>query len=457
MKPAQGIHPEFTLPKIWSGPENIIQYVREGRKSVLNIIPFSTLEQKGESFRSWAGNTHYIVDPSLLRIMFRDRVHEFQKSRSMIVLFEPTVPTSVIISHGKTWEEQHRIMGKVFNWRNIQAFDGPIRAICDEFFADGGLPEGSNVNVTPIMQNLTYAIIARLLVSKPNGSQMFRLVEAFDQVLERTMRMHTFDLALARMPFLPNPRRLLYAKIIAELSDSAQEILNWRAASPPPEQQDFLEVLFEAYDYRANPTKQNARHIRDNIATFLIAGHETTAMALAWGIYAASFLPKTQDKICKEAREANALGDLVRTEAFIQEALRLFPSAPALLRHAPKNENFGGFKLKKGETIIVPIISLHRHRDLWSNPDQFLPERFIGFSPAPFTYLPFGAGPRVCIGSALAMMEAKIIFSKLMERFRFSPGSEQPIAQSILTLRSQNGIKINVKRRRSSAKPPIRA
>jgi cytochrome P450 len=183
---------------------------------------------------------------------------------------------------------------------------------------------------------------------------------------------------------------------------------------------------------------------------FMIAGLGTTALALAWAIYLLARYPEWQEKVREEARTLG--GGLVTDEPSVarqvaQEALRLYPPAPILARAVIRRTTLDGIQLWPGQTIIIPIYATHRHRSSWDRPDSFDPERFN----ASRTYdrsafLPFGAGPRLCIAASFALTEITAILSTLVQRFRFSSAGEEPIVSLRIGTYSLNGLHAAVER-----------
>ena len=185
-----------------------------------------------------------------------------------------------------------------------------------------------------------------------------------------------------------------------------------------------------------------------------VAGHETTALTLAWSLYLCAFDPAVQAAARTEAQ--SALGNRAATTAdipnlplirrIVDEALRLYPPAAFLARTAQKPDTLCGREVRKNDTIILPIYALHRHHALWANPDAFDPDRFLT-QPTRFSYLPFGDGPRICIGASFALQEAVIILATLLARFRYSLiEGRAPKPVMILTLRPQGGVWLGVER-----------
>ena len=201
------------------------------------------------------------------------------------------------------------------------------------------------------------------------------------------------------------------------------------------------------------------RDVLDNLLTFLVAGHETTALALIWTFYLLSLHPKIAERVVQEV-EAVTQGDSLReehiealsyTRQVVQEAMRLYPPAPVVVRAAIRDVSVGDELIRAGSPTYISVYAIHRHRLLWDEPDTFDPDRF---APAAvkarhrYAYLPFGAGPRICIGMSFALLEAVVILARLLRSIRPSlrPGYVPELKQRI-TLRPAAGMPMRLERR----------
>jgi cytochrome P450 len=196
--------------------------------------------------------------------------------------------------------------------------------------------------------------------------------------------------------------------------------------------------------------------IVDNVVTFLIAGHETTSQALTWTLYLLALFPEWQEAVRQEVRSLAGNGVIGREElaklplldAVFQEAMRLYPPAPVLMRRTVAPVTLGGMTLGAGATITIPVYIVHRHKRLWRDPLKFDPSRFATEAKATrhrCAYMPFGAGPRTCIGGTFAMVEGKTMLASLLGRASFAlPDGEQPTPFARITLRPKEGLRLNV-------------
>ena len=202
------------------------------------------------------------------------------------------------------------------------------------------------------------------------------------------------------------------------------------------------------------PTAMNASELRDNLLTFIVAGHETTALTLGWALYLCAFDQDVQEKLRAEAQSVlngrvatyDDVSKMPYCEQVIKETLRLYPPAAFLSRTAQESDELCGREIRRKDTVMLPVYALHRNELLWDNPDAFDPDRFgEGASYDRFSWLPFGDGPRVCIGSHFAMVEAQIILSTLISRFKFKriPGKD-PKPVLVVTLRPEGGVPLEV-------------
>jgi cytochrome P450 len=196
--------------------------------------------------------------------------------------------------------------------------------------------------------------------------------------------------------------------------------------------------------------------IIDNMMIFLLAGHETTANALTWTLYLLALFPEWQERAREEIKRVAPDGKIGREqidqldilEELFQEAMRLFPPAATLMRKTREPVTLGGVELAKGATVVIPIYVIHRHRKLWDDPLSFDPTRFRPEARAKrhrCAYMPFGAGPRTCLGAAFSMIEGKTLLATMLARARFElPKGERPMPLIRLTLRPKQGLKLKV-------------
>ena len=216
---------------------------------------------------------------------------------------------------------------------------------------------------------------------------------------------------------------------------------------------DLLDLLLEGEDPKSG-RRMTTAELRDNLLTFIVAGHETTALTLGWALYLCAFDQGVQDRARAEAQavlgaRAATAADVARLpyiRRIVDETLRLYPPAAFLSRSALRPDTLAGREVRPGDTIILPVYALHRHHMHWAEPDRFDPERFADPKAIDrFAYLPFGDGPRICIGANFALQEAVIVLATLLARHRFAPvQGKAPRPVMILTLRPEGGVWLTV-------------
>jgi cytochrome P450 len=232
----------------------------------------------------------------------------------------------------------------------------------------------------------------------------------------------------------------------------AQAIEARRRQTEPPAD-DLLDHMLSAQDPETG-RRMTAEQLIRNMQFFIVAGHETTALAICWSLYLLAHTPEYQDRARAEATRqlqgrAAGAADLPAMPFILQvleEAMRLYPPVGLLARNVVADDELCGRIMRPNDTLFLPIWALHRHQMWWEMPDAFDPDRFAPDRRArdKYQYLPFGAGPRVCVGANFAMMQAQIILSTLIQRFRFAPSGPQPRPVMMMTVRPEPGLYLMV-------------
>jgi cytochrome P450 len=311
-------------------------------------------------------------------------------------------------------------------------------------------------DVAADMTELTFAILAETLFSGQISASSQHFAADVNALLHRMGRVDPMDLMRAPS-WVPRVTRIGGQKLLDQFRNMVHEAMDLRLdlmrtdrASAP---EDFLTLLLE----QSGPGGLTKEEIEDNILTFIGAGHETTARALAWTLYCVANSPHIRDAMEEEIDRVLATGSepvewldmMPQTRAAFEEALRLYPPAPSINRAAIADDswtNAAGTKVEihAGMTVLVMPWTLHRHELYWDKPRAYMPERFLPENRGKigrFQFLPFGAGPRVCIGATFALQEAVIALAVLMSRFRFDLTPEtNPWPVQKLTVQPQNGL-----------------
>lgn len=436
-----------------TAPLGLVGSFLAGRRNVLELIPEVATHApilSGRTGRRW----HMVMDPEALRQILRDRVEDYPKSLVTRLILGPAIGQSLFVAEGEHWLWQRRAAAPVFTHRNVAAL-GPVMTAAAERAAERlAAAAGRAADVQAEMVTATFEVISDVTFSGGEGFDRATVHRAIDDYIGQTARVSFLDM-LGLPGWVPRPHRLLGQAGMQDMKRVADQAIDRRRATGAKGTPDLLDLLLAAED-PATGRRMSTDELRDNLLTFIVAGHETTALALAWSLYLCAFDPAVQDRARGEAQAV--LGDRAATaadlpslpliRAIIDEAMRLYPPAAFLSRTAQRPDRLLGREVQKGDTVILPIYALHRHHTLWPDPDRFDPSRFRDpKAVARFSYLPFGDGPRICIGASFAVQEAVIILATLLARFRFDrvPGRE-PKPVMILTLRPEGGIWLNVSR-----------
>jgi len=448
--------PETRLPvrvPLGTKPLGIWGSLQAGRRNVLGLVPEIAVRQpmvSGTTGKRW----HMVMDPAALRHILRDAVDSYPKSVVTKLILEPAIGDSLFVAEGREWLWQRRTAAPVFSHRNVAALAPVMTAAAERASARLTQAQGRAANLFDEMVAATFEVIADVTFSGGEGFDRAAVHRAIEQYISQTAKVSILDI-LGAPPWVPRPSRLIAGSAMREtkrMADLAIDRRRSEGAKPVP---DLLDLLMAGEDKQTG-RKMTTAELRDNLLTFIVAGHETTALTLSWALYLCAFDPAVQAEARAEAQEV--LGDraataedvarLPLTRRIVDEALRLYPPAAFLSRTAMADDRLCGREVRRGDTVILPIYALHRHRLLWSDPDAFIPSRFADpKSVDRFAFLPFGDGPRICIGANFAIQEAVIILSTLLARFRFTPiPGRDPKPVMILTLRPEGGVWLGIER-----------
>lgn len=365
----------------------------------------------------------------------------------------------LVTSEGELWSRQRRLIQPAFRHREVAGFaEAMIEAATDVARRWQALAvEGQPVDVAAEMMRLALDVVGRTLFSSDLADETAAISPAVG-VLVRDMveRMSTgpgmVTLAVPRLPTPANRR----ANAALNILDAVVARLVARRRALPESQRpaDLLSMLLAARD-ETSGAGMDDRQVRDEVMTFLIAGHETTANALAWTWYLLSTHPLVMRRLRDELHAVLAGRDptpddidkLVYTKAVVQEAMRLYPPVAAIGREALRDDEIGGYPVPARSTILISAWVSHRNPEFWPAPEAFDPDRFLPAAPEHprLAYLPFGAGPRQCIGAAFAIQEAVIAVAVLAARFQgdLVPGHRvEP--QLGVTLRPRHGLAMTI-------------
>lgn len=422
-----------------------------GRRNLLELIPEIATRQpmvSGRTVKRW----HMVMDPGALRHMLKDRVEDYPKSDVTKAILAPAIGDSLFIAEGAHWHWQRRAAAPAFSPRSVQSLAPVMTAAAERAAGRIAARAGGPADLFEEMVATTFEVISDVTFSGGEAFDRAAVHRAIDAYIASTARISLLDI-IGAPAWVPRPARLVSAPAMRAMKAMADRAIDLRRGSGARPVPDLLDLLLDGEDPETK-RRMTTAELRDNLLTFIVAGHETTALTLSWALYLCAFDPAVQDRARDEARAvlgarpatAADLPHLPYIRQIVDETLRLYPPAAFLSRTAKRPDMLCGRDVRPGDTVMLPIYALHRHHSLWPDPPAFDPGRFAGGGVHDrFAYLPFGGGPRICIGASFALQEAVIVLATLLSRFRFSPvPGHAPRPVLILTLRPEGGVRLNV-------------
>jgi len=407
-------------------------------------------------YRKLGFEVAFVMDPDLIEsVLFSDR-DKFSRSPFYEDVMGDMAGEGLLTSEGEHWRWQRRLATPLFSSDEIvaayvPAFASACRPVLQRWSQAG---VGETQTIGPDLAGATLQALQDTLLGVDLSEEDRRLTEDAAAIFLSCSGWRSIYSVLRLPRFIPHPRRSAMQRACARLRAMALQVLTRRRADGSAGD-DLLLRLMAARDPATGEAMPD-RLIVDNILTFLIAGHETTAQALTWTLYLLARFPDWQERVRQELRDCvntgpisgDHLQQLTLLDAVFQEAMRLFPPAPVLMRRSRTNVRLGQLSLAAGATVVIPIYVVHRHRSLWQDPLHFDPSRFAAGSKTKrhrSAYLPFGIGPRACIGGAFAKTEGKTMLATLLAGAHFDlPEDELPVPRARITLRPKDGIRLKV-------------
>ncbi|MBQ0819682.1 cytochrome P450 [Microvirga sp. HBU67558] len=427
----------FVPPHPDPAPENLSPRQLASLMRTNNIRVWSQRAYEEEVVvRRFFGRSSVLFNaPDAIRHVLVDHPEAYGRTRATLRILKPLLGEGLFTSEGPSWRHQRRTLAPAFTPRSVELLIPHIRSVTTEMIGGLTAAEKEQVDLFPMIQRLALEIAGRTMFSLEMGQHGPALRDQIMRYGQRLGRPHLFDFVV---PIgLPTPHDLARAWFrrgwIRLIEQILAERLTAKAHASGP--RDLLDLLMAARDPESGQGF-SPRQLRDQIATMILAGHETTAVALCWSVYLLAQVPEVQERIAQEAAtvladsgEESQLSKLTYTRAVLDEVMRLYPPAYVIVRAARQPDNVAGVVMKPGDLAIISPWVLHRHQKRWHDPDAFVPERFLPGAAAidRFAYLPFGVGPRVCIGAHFALTEATLVQAELMRSFRIELVTSRPV------------------------------
>ena len=409
----------------------LLDFAQKAGKNIFSVIPDATMRQ---TYLRGPGNIHYVCDPDVVTELLAGAGRSFPKSQFTRNVIGPAVGNGMILSEGEKWREQRHRYAPLFAARNLPVLTSHFAATGEElatFLANAN----GEVDVADTAQEATLANISRVMFSGNQAVAKRDVRDGMRRFTDYISYMSLFDL-MGLPTWLPRLKWFRSKKAITDLRNLTRSVIQIRQAQRHEKPEDFLDLLIEALE----TDKEDIETTIDNLLTFVAAGYETSANTIAWALYLLAVYPETQKKLHLEIKEACADGPISFEslplmpflQAHVRETLRLYPAGALFARDATVDTEIGGVLFKKGDVIMFPVYSLHRNEMLWEKPQEYQLERFLDRKYKRGQYMPFGDGPRICIGAQYAETEIMVLLATALRRVFFSLSSH-PIPEPNLT------------------------
>ena len=402
-----------------------------------------------------------VHEPGAIRHVLLDNAANYRKDRLQRRVLSAGLNDGLLSAEGEQWRVQRRVLAPMFARRRVMDF-APAMMAAAEALIDrwSSLGERAAIDVAAEMAKVTLDVVERTIFSDGFGSDAEDIRMAMATYFNTIGKISPLDI-LGVPDFVPRLSRLRVRSTLKFFEAEVDRVIAARrrvlAEQPDRAPNDLLTHLLEALDTGGGDGLTEAE-VRSNILTFIAAGHETTANTLSWALFLLSQSREWRERVETEVdrgltglASAGLADRLVQTRAVIEETIRLYPPISAISRVALGDDALNVETVRPGSLIVISPYVLHRHRLLWDRPDAFDPGRFLGNAASAidrFAYLPFGAGPRKCIGSTFALQEATLVLAAIVKHFSFELRPGHAVWPSLrVTLRPANGLPMIIRQR----------
>ena len=442
--------PPFTLVDVPGGVP-LFGHLGEFKKRPLETM-FRWWRQHGDALRFQLGpkTLHLFSHPDLAEAIL------VQQSDCFVKVYDPQRPVGLalvlgnglVTSSGEVWKYHRRIIQPIFHRSRMAAMADRMARVGEQRIAGWSALEGQPVDIAAEMMQLALEVISQTMFTTSMAQHIGQISRALRVSLKYAF--DSFHNPLRLPSWVPTQRNREFRSVMQFMDGLIYGLLAERRRTGATHG-DLLDLLLQARDDETGMGLSD-QELRDEALTIFAAGHETTANALAWTWYLLATHPEAKARFHEEvdrvlqgrAPNAEDLPQLPYTRAIFDESLRLYPPAPAVQRKAATNTTVCGLPLPAGALVLVGTYNLHRHPGFWTSPDRFLPERWLdGEQPAArYAYLPFGAGPRACVGIHFASVEGPLLLALIGRRYDLQLAQETVEPELMVTLRPKGGIRM---------------
>ena len=423
------------VPTVPEAPLGAAAFLRAIRTNALTMWPKAAYREDFTT-RKLFGQTNVLLNtPEAIHHVLVANPGNFRRSPASIRILRPITGEGLLLSEGDTWKLQRRTVAPALGPRVMPMLARHIVASTDKAIDSLRAVAGTPIDLLSTMQNLALDIAGRSMFSLSMdrfGAPMRSMLYEYG---DKYSKPYLLDVLLP--PSIPAPRDIGRAWFKRRWMKLIETILATRLAEPPPEApRDLFDLLRAARDPETGAGFSPVQ-LRDQVATLILAGHETTAATLFWALIMLAEASEEQEWLAEEAATVPidpengyaAMASLIRTRAVVNETLRLFPAAFTLVRETIAQDRAGAVDLPPRSIVMIAPWVLHRHHAHWQDPEVFKPARFMPDQPAParFAFMPFGAGPRICVGAQFATAEAMLVLAAIVGRFRVTRTDSRPV------------------------------
>jgi cytochrome P450 len=431
----------------------VLGSLREVQRDPLGLLR-DGFRDHGDVVRLRFGTTRALLlaHPEHIGRVLHDNHRNYDKHNVDYAVLRRLLGNGLLTSDGEFWRRQRRLMAPMFHRHRVAGFCNLMVNSTLEMLErwDAMARSGESFDVAAEMTRLTLPIVAKALFSADVSDDAEAIGAALTEVNRQLGEFSLLDMFW----MIPTPRKRRFRAAVQTLDEVVGKIIDARGRATY-RNEDLLSMLLEAVDEETSKG-MTPRQVRDEVLTLLLAGHETTANALAWTWYLLARNLAAENKLHDEiastlgerAPGAPDLPQLRYTRMVIEESMRLYPPAWAISRNAIGEDEIGGYPVRPRTNIIICSFVTHRHPSFWEEPERFDPERFSSERSQrrpDFAYLPFGGGPRVCIGNAFATTEAQLVVATIAQRYRLRLVPGHPVElHPLITLRPRHGIRMTL-------------
>jgi cytochrome P450 len=447
------LYPPTVTPS--ARPLPLLPFLARFVRNPLRSLPRAVYEEPVVTYGGKRPLIVWVTDPALIEAVLLKDAEHFPKTRLDRRVLKPIVGDGLLSAQGDSWRWQRKLASPLFRHAELLGYVPSMVEAAQECVARfHALRPEPILDIEEAMTETTFSVIARTIlagIDEREGNAIKRAARAYLDPI--TWEVAASLLMLREETWHPGKRRM--RKAAAETRAIVQRLLDKRRVAGSTGD-DLVARMLAALDPATGQPMSDDRII-DNLATFLLAGHETTAKALTWTLYLLARAPEWQDRVREEVRSVigsepigpEIVGKLPLTSCVLKESMRLYPPVPIMTRVNAADAEIGSMHLPNPTLIVIPIYAVHRHRLLWQDPDRFDPDRFLLEREALYPrtqFMPFGFGQRVCIGSSFAILEATAILATLLQSVRFEwDGRHTPEPISRVTLRPKGAMPLIVK------------